>query len=156
MLRAGEIRTIIRDIDDPGSDFESDTRIPVLFDSVSKDGYRQFGHMPVGGNVLYLDGHVEFQKYQDTPGPREGYLGYWNFYSFSDLPYTRDFIEFMRASVYDNTHLMNIPPWCGNRDPNTEFKPRYWFYPNDRLYQELDFEYPLNPFETKYVPGRWF
>ncbi len=155
-LAIGVGKIFIRDINDPGSDYKSDSRIPVLFDTPSKDGFKQFGHMPLGGNVLYLDGHVEFQKYKDTPGPRDDYLGYWNFYSFSDLPYTRDFIEFMRASVYDNTYLMNIPPWCGNREPGTDFKPRYWFYPNDRLYQELRFEYPVDPYNATYTPGQWY
>lgn len=27
------------------------------------DGYPGYNHMPGGGNVLYMDGHVEFPRY---------------------------------------------------------------------------------------------
>jgi len=36
--------------------------VPVLWDRVSVDE-REFSHRPVGGNVLYMDGHVEFVPY---------------------------------------------------------------------------------------------
>ena len=52
-------RIFIRDINNPGNDNVSDSRIPVMFDSVSNRGKIEMNHLPLGGNVLYLDGHVE-------------------------------------------------------------------------------------------------
>lgn len=140
-------KIFIRSIDDPGTDYVDDSKIPVLFDTVSQNGLVQMNHLPVGGNVLYLDGHVEFQKYSTTKSPREGFTGNWNFFSFSSLPYTTDFIEFLRANVYDNTTLMNIPPWCSNRPATTPFEPRYWYYPYDEMYEDLTIDDDnFNPF----------
>jgi prepilin-type N-terminal cleavage/methylation domain-containing protein/prepilin-type processing-associated H-X9-DG protein len=135
-------KIFVRDVNDPGSDFVSESRIPVLFDTAWMDGLVRFPHLPVGGNVLYLDGHVEFQKYRETTTAREDQFGVWNFFSFSSLPYTTDFVDFLRANVYDNTTRMNTPPWCGNRDPDVEYMPRYWFYPRDPLYKDLFWEAP--------------
>lgn len=153
-LADGVGRLFITNIDAPGNDFESGDNIPVLFDSVAQDGLVRMNHMPLGGNVLFLDGHAEFRKYETTRSPRFNYQGFWTFFSFGDLPYTTDFIEFMRASIYDNSTLMNIPPWCANREPGVEFKPRYWFYPNDPLYADLDFRegLPVNPYTARYTP----
>ena len=151
-------KVFVRDINDPGSDYVPDARIPVLFDSVSQNGLIRMNHLPLGGNVLYLDGHVEFQKYAETTTPRIGFDGTWRFFSFSDLPYTTDFIEFLRANVYDNSTLRGIPPWCSNRLPNAAFEPRYWYYPNDNLYDRLLFQRPINPLwsdeETQVEPNQ--
>ena len=35
----------------------------------SAGGVAVFNHVPGGANVLYMDGHVEFQKYQITANP---------------------------------------------------------------------------------------
>ncbi len=139
-------KVFVRDINDAGSDFVSDSRIPVLFETPAIGRRVQFPHLPIGGNVLYLDGHVEFQKYRETTTPRVGQFATWSFYSFSDLPYTTDFVDFVRANVYDNTTLMNTPPWCGNRDPDLEYRPRYWYYPRDKMYEELTWDTPPDPY----------
>lgn len=140
-------KIFIRDINDPGSDFVSESRIPVLFDSMWAQGLVRAPHLPVGGNVLYLDGHVEFQKYSQTTSPRANQFGEWMFFAFSSLPYTTDFVDFLRANVYDNTTRMNTPPWCGNRDPDIGYMPRYWFYPRDPLYDDLIWEdAPTDPY----------
>ena len=42
------------------------TEIPVMWDSVwtpTKGAESYFNHIPGGGNVLYMDGHVEFMRY---------------------------------------------------------------------------------------------
>lgn len=39
--------------------------VPVMWDLLSTDAH-QFNHVPAGINVLYLDGHVEFQRYTPT------------------------------------------------------------------------------------------
>ncbi|NUM56347.1 MAG: DUF1559 domain-containing protein [Candidatus Hydrogenedentes bacterium] len=116
-------KMFITDINDPGRSSASDSRIPVLFDSTSTLGRNLLAHEQRGGNVLYLDGHCEFERYPDP---------------YDLLPYTPLFVEFMRANVYDNTWLMHIPPWCGNRIQGTVFEPRFWYYPNDPLYEGLD------------------
>jgi prepilin-type N-terminal cleavage/methylation domain-containing protein/prepilin-type processing-associated H-X9-DG protein len=149
-------RFFIRDIDQAAGDMVADTEIPVLFDSVAysngERGITRMNHLPLGGNVLFLDGHVEFAKY-DRPayapsvfneqgGVAQQPTNQRQKYSFQKLPYTADFIEFLRANIYDNEPLMNVPPWCGNRLPGTEFEPRYWYYPNDPLYGDLYFTSP--------------
>ena len=41
--------------------------LPVMWDNVknpvAKDETPEFNHVPGGANVLYMDGHVEFQRY---------------------------------------------------------------------------------------------
>ncbi len=139
-------KVFIRDINDPGSDYVNDGQIPVLFETPGLNGLVRFPHLPVGGNVLYLDGHVEFQKYRETTTQRVGQFATWSFFSFSDLPYTTDYVDFLRANVYDNTTLMNIPPWCGNRDPDLPYRPRYWYYPRDVMYEELSWDEPSDSY----------
>ncbi len=129
-------RFFIRDINNPTDGAKADTDIPVLFDAASDDGMLKMSHMPRGGNVLYLDGHVSFERYD--PQPNTGGMYEWQF-AFAKLPYTANFLEFLRANVYDNSTLMNVPPWCGNRLPGTAFEPRYLYYPNDPMYKGLVF-----------------
>lgn len=131
--KIGAGRFFIRDINNPEQHAYADSMLPVLYDSTTYFGRKVLNHYPLGGNVLYLDGHVEFQKYQqDTEQiPRR--------FSFTKLPYTTTFIDFQQANVYDNSVLMNIPPWCGNRDPGVAFEPRYWYYPRDTMYADLYF-----------------
>ena len=120
--RIGISRLFIRDINNPARGVFADTDVPVLFDSTAQDGRTLMNHYPLGGNVLYLDGHVEFERY-----PQQ-----------YRVPYTPTFVEFMRANTYDNTTLMHIPPWCGNRHPSTPFEPRYDYYPDDSIYADLN------------------
>ena len=128
-------RMFIRDINNPADGAMADSEIPVIFDSVSDNGMLKMSHLPRGGNVLYLDGHVSFKNYSPTISTG-GYA--WQF-SFERLPYTTDFLEYLRANVYDNSPLLNVPPWCGNRLPGTPFEPRYLYYPNDPMYSDLVF-----------------
>ena len=70
-LREGIERFLITDINDPGASAAAQSDIFILWDTVSTE-LEQFSHVPGGANVLYLDGHVEFQKYDttgDQPGP---------------------------------------------------------------------------------------
>ena len=73
-LKEGIERFFITDINNPAGSAQSQSTIPVWFDTfaaVNKSGGTNsmlaFNHLPGGGNVLYMDGHVEFIKYQ--PGP---------------------------------------------------------------------------------------
>jgi prepilin-type N-terminal cleavage/methylation domain-containing protein/prepilin-type processing-associated H-X9-DG protein len=127
-------RFFIRDINNPTYGAMADSEIPVIFDSVSDNGVLKMNHTPRGGNILYLDGHVSFQRYSTNLNALDQ-VGFQ--ISFERLPYTTDFLEYLRANVYDNSFLMNVPPWCGNRLPATVFQPRYWYYPNDPMYWGL-------------------
>jgi len=130
--RIGAGRLFITDINNPANSIVSDTQLPVLFDSFLENGRIAMNHDPFGGNVLFLDGHVEFKNYQTQDSNNFNVL-----YNF-DLPYTRRFMNFMQLNVYDGWPLLNVPPWCGNRLPGTVFQPRFWFYPSDTLYDGLN------------------
>ena len=57
-LREGVERFFITDINDAGQSAKIQSTIPVLIE-------RPGNHKPDGGNVLYMDGHVEFIRYAD-------------------------------------------------------------------------------------------
>jgi len=61
-MRQGVSRFLITDINNPAKGYLSESRIPVMFDMVSIIPER-FNHVPGGGNVQYMDGHVEFERY---------------------------------------------------------------------------------------------
>lgn len=65
-LREGIERFFITDINNPAASAKAQSEIPVQWDSVwtgSEGGESYFNHVPGGGNVLFMDGHVEFLKY---------------------------------------------------------------------------------------------
>ena len=69
--REGIERFFITDINNPAASNMAQSEIAVTFDNIStvpggSGGSRisgGFNHVPGGGNVLYMDGHVEFLKY---------------------------------------------------------------------------------------------
>jgi prepilin-type N-terminal cleavage/methylation domain-containing protein/prepilin-type processing-associated H-X9-DG protein len=70
-LREGIERFIITDINNPAGAASGQSNIFIMFDAWSSTNTRQwfgegatgrFNHIPGGSNVLYMDGHVEFQK----------------------------------------------------------------------------------------------
>ncbi len=61
-MRHGISRFMITDIDDPSKTQKADSVVPIMFDNVSMIPI-DFNHIPGGGNVLYMDGHVKFVKY---------------------------------------------------------------------------------------------
>jgi len=61
-LRDGIERFVIKDINEPSKAHISQSVYPVMFDRIDIDPYG-FNHVPGGGNVLYMDGHVEFMHY---------------------------------------------------------------------------------------------
>ena len=65
-LRIGIERFLITDINNPAASNKGASEIPVEWDHVTTN-VADFSHVPGGGNVLYLDGHVTFIKY---PGDR--------------------------------------------------------------------------------------
>ena len=68
-LREGIERFLITDINNPAASAEAQSDIVVMWDvSVWPQdptaGQPSFNHIPGGGNVLYMDGHAAFIKYQ--------------------------------------------------------------------------------------------
>lgn len=63
-LREGVERFLITDINNPASSARAQSESWIMDDWVSTDSGQEFNHVPGGSNVLYLDGHVEFLRYQ--------------------------------------------------------------------------------------------
>jgi prepilin-type N-terminal cleavage/methylation domain-containing protein/prepilin-type processing-associated H-X9-DG protein len=66
-LREGIERFLITDINNPAASSKAQSEIFIMWDNLSTTAYT-FNHVPGGSNILYLDGHVQFQKY-DLNGP---------------------------------------------------------------------------------------
>tara|TARA_R110001592_G_scaffold80768_1_gene240297 strand:- start:198 stop:1001 length:804 start_codon:yes stop_codon:yes gene_type:complete len=69
-FREGVERFMITDINNAAASSKAQSEVYVYFDIVSTTqaiGDVDFSHVPGGANVLFMDGHVEFQKY-DTNG----------------------------------------------------------------------------------------
>ncbi|MCX5772698.1 MAG: DUF1559 domain-containing protein [Candidatus Hydrogenedentes bacterium] len=65
-LREGIERFFITDINNPAGSAQAQSELAVMHDDVNaniQQGGGSFNHVPGGGNVLYMDGHVEFVKY---------------------------------------------------------------------------------------------
>ena len=66
-LREGIERFFITDINNPAASATSQSELAVMWDQVGtslfdKNGQVNFNHPPGGGNVLFMDGHVEFLR----------------------------------------------------------------------------------------------
>jgi len=61
-LREGLERFLITDINNPAASAVSQSAIPILWDHISTK-VEDFSHVPSGGNVLFLDGHVGWFNY---------------------------------------------------------------------------------------------
>ena len=66
-LREGIERFFITDINNPAASALAASELPVMFDGFSAVA-ADFNHVPAGGNCLYMDGHVEFLRYQEVGG----------------------------------------------------------------------------------------
>jgi len=78
-LKEGVERFFITDINNPAAGAAAQSNLPVMWDAFSKgnsyltewwtlstegtSGVARFNHIPGGSNVLFMDGHVEFQKF---------------------------------------------------------------------------------------------
>lgn len=67
-LREGIERFLITDINNPAASTKAQSTIPIMFDLVSIEA-DDFNHVPGGSNVLFLDGHVQFEKYPGEEYP---------------------------------------------------------------------------------------
>ncbi len=61
-FREGIERFFITDINNPAGSTVAQSELPVMWDVVMTVP-EEFSHIPAGGNVLYMDGHVTFEKY---------------------------------------------------------------------------------------------
>jgi prepilin-type N-terminal cleavage/methylation domain-containing protein/prepilin-type processing-associated H-X9-DG protein len=66
-LREGIERFMITDINNPAATAKAQSTIPVMWDvinlNMADDNGASFNHVPGGGNVLYMDGHVSWLRY---------------------------------------------------------------------------------------------
>ena len=66
-LREGIERFLITDINNAAATAQAQSTVFVMFDQLATTS-GVFNHIPGGCNVLYLDGHVDFLRYQEYPG----------------------------------------------------------------------------------------
>jgi len=79
-LREGVERFLITDINNPASGAEAQSTVPLMWDRfvislTDADRRTRFNHLPGGNNILYLDGHVEFLKYEQDDFPMSAVHG---------------------------------------------------------------------------------
>jgi len=68
-LREGIERFLITDINNPSASNMAQSTVFIMCDQLSTEP-GMYNHIPGGANVLYMDGHVEFMRYQRVgPGP---------------------------------------------------------------------------------------
>ncbi|HDP35112.1 MAG TPA: hypothetical protein ENN29_08400, partial [Candidatus Hydrogenedentes bacterium] len=71
-MREGIERFLITDINNPGASSMAQSTLFIMADGVSTS-LSEFNHIPGGSNILYMDGHVAFMRYQEQgPGPING------------------------------------------------------------------------------------
>lgn len=65
-LREGIERFMVTDINNPAGSAQAQSEIVVMFDCISltPGGDIPFNHVPGGSNVLFMDGHVEFIRFE--------------------------------------------------------------------------------------------
>ncbi len=68
-LREGIERFFITDINNPGAGAQAQSDIPIMWTGLAPEA-SHFVHVPGGVNTLFLDGHVEFMRYDGPRGNR--------------------------------------------------------------------------------------
>lgn len=66
-LRQGIERFFITDINNPAASAKAQSEIPILWDEMG-DEPDEFNHVPGGVNSVFMDGHVEYMKYDELEG----------------------------------------------------------------------------------------
>ena len=75
-LREGIERFFITDINNPAASAQAQSELPVMFDNIHLNVSR-FNHVPGGLNILYMDGHVAFERYPGEPPASRGVAVMW-------------------------------------------------------------------------------
>ena len=72
-LRSGVERFLVTDVNSPAASASAESTIAVMWDTFGSEEFADsaaggiaFNHVPGGSNVLYMDGHVVFQRYPGT------------------------------------------------------------------------------------------
>ena len=82
-IKEGIERFLITDINNPASGATAQSAVPVMWDRIvtspTTQRYRErFNHTPGGCNVLYMDGHVTFKRYDESNDfPVSALQAYW-------------------------------------------------------------------------------
>lgn len=72
-LREGIERFLITDINNAAAAAQAQSTVWIMMDALASEEGQLFNHIPGGSNVLYMDGHVDFLRYQETgPAPVNG------------------------------------------------------------------------------------
>jgi len=69
-FKEGIERFLITDINNPAGGAVAQSQLAIMWDEISGDEASHFNHIPGGCNVLFMDGHVDFLKYQGSFGGR--------------------------------------------------------------------------------------
>lgn len=85
LIRDGFERFFITDINNPGGSAQAASTIFVMWDDTENSN--NMNHKPGGGNVLYLDGHVDFIKYPGKSPLSRAYAEFQYFYDETSAPY---------------------------------------------------------------------
>lgn len=74
-LREGIERFLITDINNPAASAMAQSTVWIMGDMIALDT-AYYNHIPGGSNILFMDGHVEFLRYQETgPAPVNSGVG---------------------------------------------------------------------------------
>jgi prepilin-type N-terminal cleavage/methylation domain-containing protein/prepilin-type processing-associated H-X9-DG protein len=82
-FREGIERFMITDINNPGASAMAQSDLVIMFDYVTIE-IEEFSHIPGGSNVLFLDGHVAFQKYPGNDFPTHRAYAHFSTQYFND------------------------------------------------------------------------
>ncbi len=63
-LREGIERFLITDINNPAASAKAQSEVWIMGDGVSET-VAEYNHIPGGSNILFMDGHVEFRRYEE-------------------------------------------------------------------------------------------
>jgi prepilin-type N-terminal cleavage/methylation domain-containing protein/prepilin-type processing-associated H-X9-DG protein len=67
-LREGIERFLITDINNPAASAKAQSEIYIMYDQLATNP-EAYNHIPGGANVLYMDGHVQFLRYDQCGEP---------------------------------------------------------------------------------------
>lgn len=67
-LREGVERFLITDINNPAASAQAQSSVWIMFDQLATNP-TAYNHIPGGANVLYMDGHVSFLRYERNGAP---------------------------------------------------------------------------------------
>jgi len=85
-LREGIERYLITDINNPAQSAKAQSEVPISWDNISSnsgdaEAVILYNHIPGGANVLYLDGHVEFNRYPSRFPASRGFAELVSYFS---------------------------------------------------------------------------